>query len=59
MRHYSEDVIADVSLRMSPPHRQSMAQIPPELGEVGAFYSTAQAPEIVNSRREEQVSVSV
>ena len=30
-----------------------------QTSEVGAFYWTAQAPEIVNSGREEQVSVSV
>jgi len=32
MRHYSEAVKADVRRRMSPPHRQSVAQISAELG---------------------------
>ncbi len=32
MRRYSEAVKADVRRRMSPPHRQSMAQISAELG---------------------------
>jgi transposase-like protein len=32
MRHYSETVKADVSRRLSPPHRKSMAQISAELG---------------------------
>ena len=32
MRRYSEAVKADVRRRMSPPHRQSVAQISAELG---------------------------
>ena len=32
MRRYSDAVIADVRRRMSPPHRQSVAQISAELG---------------------------
>ena len=32
MRRYSEAVKADVRRRMSPPHRQSVAQISTELG---------------------------
>ena len=32
MRRYSEAVKADVRRRMSPPHRQSVAQISEELG---------------------------
>ena len=32
MRRYSEAVKADVRRRMSPPHRQSVAQISGELG---------------------------
>ncbi len=54
MRRYSEAIKADVRRRMSPPMRQSVAQI-----EVGAFYWTVLAPDIVNSGREEQGLVSV
>ena len=32
MRRYSEAVKADVRMRMSPPHRQGVAQISAELG---------------------------
>ena len=40
MRRYSEAVKADVRKRMSPPHRQSAAQISAELGiQVFTLYS--------------------
>ncbi len=32
MRHYNEAVKADLRRRMTPPHRQSVAQISAELG---------------------------
>ena len=35
MRGYSEAVQADVRKRMSPPHRESVAQISQELGSPG------------------------
>ena len=97
MRRYSEAVKADVRRQISPPHRQSVAQISAQLGihvvtlynwrksgrlqgevvpasekdpegwgstdkftvEVDAFYWTVPAPDIVNSGREEQGSISV
>ena len=44
MRRYSEAVKADVRRRMSPPQRQSVAQIPAELGiHVVTFYSWRKA----------------
>ena len=40
MRRYSEAVKADVRRRMSPPHRQSVAQISAELGiHVASLYN--------------------
>jgi hypothetical protein len=44
-----------VRLRMSTPNRESLA----EIAEVGAFFLTVPAPEIVNPGREEQDSASV
>ena len=44
MRRYSEAVKADVRRRMSPPHRQSVAQISAELGiHVVTLYSWRKA----------------
>jgi len=44
MRRYSEAVKADVKRRMSPPHRQKMAQISEELGiHVVTFYNWRKA----------------